>query len=559
MITLLIAWLLMTANVQAQNNITCADPNAEVSRCPDNYMPKVLVPSLGDKGHVIHAIEAAKIASEDEIFQLRELNRLKSNISGDPNRDGDYVRQLQVVQSATKAKYDLYNEAIRVAVAVYGLTPPIRDFNGDPRAAVGTNGKGWLPRYSERETYDAALGRFRPRTNEELAEERTRNGAVIGGLTWARGEISLFSQAFDNPDDLAVLIYHETSHWLDVVSKTGGFLKSDPPSVSFNSEVAAYTRSAVVAQKLGRDPTPMLALAAQFQKQADESAGRSWAWVIANKRNWLGTDRRGRLALLPPDEEDSSDGEETLQTKMTEMQRAVKENREYIESLEKERAEEAARRAESDRLERERKAREEEAAWDRVAAEAKQCGFKPIFQIGSGRFTGFGYANGGFNSVSLDYYHQTNIDMQDLRISLLLARACESIRYAGEQIAPDTPPTACNDSASALRDRISSPQYGAVLDFLFRPADGSREYCISRLLSQAHRFIDTAAFNTVVAAYAKEERERGQKERKRHRKSEEAREREERRTPHGGGSPPPSDDGNGRVWDPGCQCWTVRR
>lgn len=322
MMTFLIAGLFMVAAAQAQTSKNCADSNAEVSACPGNYLPKVN-PSATARQAVIDAIAAADKAKAAEVAAYNKLADLKFLIKGDPNQDGDYVKQLQTIQAATKIKYDLYNAAIRIASAEYNLIPPVADFTGDLRAAVLTTAKPWLPRYSEREIYDDVLRRFRPRTKSELDAEAAKSQSAIGGAggvaaarTWSRGEISIFGQAFKNPDDLAVLIYHETSHWLDVVAKTGGGRDSDLPSVLFKSEAEAYARSAKIAQQLGRDSTQMLALAARYEMQAKESSTHDWKWVIANRRNWLSIDRRGPLAIIPTEPESSSDDEATLRQKM---------------------------------------------------------------------------------------------------------------------------------------------------------------------------------------------------------------------------------------------------
>lgn len=149
MTAFLVSSLLMVASAQAQTIRDCASPHAEVSACPGNYLPKVTVPIV--KQSVINAIDRVKLAAAAEKKAYDDLADLKLRRTGDPNEDGDYVKQLQVAQNATKEKYDLANEAIRLVVAVYDLDPPVSDFTGDPRAAANMAAKPWLPRYSQRE------------------------------------------------------------------------------------------------------------------------------------------------------------------------------------------------------------------------------------------------------------------------------------------------------------------------------------------------------------------------------------------------------------------------
>lgn len=180
MMAYLVTALLIAGPAQAQTSRNCASPDAEVAACPGNYLPKVIVPTHGEKQRVINAITRRNLAVAAENAAYKTLADLKSAARGDL-QDGDYVKQLQVVQAATKLKYDLSNDAIRLATVVYGLTPPVPDFTGDSRAAVLTTVKPWLPRYSEREKYDEVLGRYRPRTEQELKAEAAKSQSVIGG------------------------------------------------------------------------------------------------------------------------------------------------------------------------------------------------------------------------------------------------------------------------------------------------------------------------------------------------------------------------------------------
>lgn len=495
MMTFLITGLIMAASAQAQTSRNCADSNAEVSACPENYLPKLIIPSTSSKQGIFIAIAAANVAKAAETAALSELARLKEAANDDP-KDGEYVKQLRVVQAATKETYDLSNEAIRLTVAAYNLTPPVPDFTGDPRASVLMTAKPWLPRYSEREKYDEDLGRYRIRDKKELAEEAAKSQAAIGGAgsvaaaqTWTNGEISMYSQAISDPDDLAILIYHETSHWVDIAAKPGGGRKSDLPIVTSQSEADAYARSAKIAQQLGRDPTPMLALAVQFEWQAKDSGDRSWEWVILNRRNWLGIDRRGPLAMVPAETEVASDGEAVLRQKMSEAQRGVRKSREYMEHLEAE-----ARKVRHEHQENARRKRQADEELDAVVA---SCGYEFTFQGGSGKFLGFsGIADREY--LFLNNEHKVELDMNDIRLGLLIARACHEVEFNTQRASPH----ACNNPAAYLTVKIWKPDFSAKFDYFF----GARNYrnaCLNNFFDRANEISDAASFDKFISQYHK--------------------------------------------------------
>lgn len=544
MSALLGSLLLITSFAHAQTN-NCADPNAEVSACPENYLPKITVPISGEKQDVINAIADANDAKAAEENALKELERLKLASKGDLT-DGNYVKQLQIVQAATKAKYNLYNEAIRTAIVVYNLTPPVSDFTGDSRAAVGTTAKPWLPRYSEREAYEN--GHFRTRTVPELNAELARNGGVAGAKTWGQGEISLFSQAFKDPDALALAIYHETSHWVDIAGKTGGFKQSDLPIVSFESERDAYSREAKVAQLVGADPSHALALAARFEAQAKEVGTHDWGWVVVKHPNWIGADRRGRLAIVPPGPEAASDDEATLSKKMTELQEQVRENKEYMKQLAEE-AQQARRDADA------RQAREEQELAEEQERQAREwaanlthvgmvCDYKVAYQDNTGKFLGF---QGDNEYLFFKEPYKTDVTINDIRIALLIARSCHELQYNSTGPSPH----ACNSAAPLIKEASTASDFPAKLDYLFGP---NRSGCVANVFNNAASITDSASFDKVIAKYKKKLKdEQADYDRRFPSHSKE--------TPlparGGGGSNQPSDDKD-YIYDPGCNCM-IRR
>lgn len=233
-------------------------------------------------------------------------------------RDADYMQKQEVHRAAVAGSYNAHNAAILEVSKAYSLFPPIRDFTGDPRAAgVNMVAKPWLPRFSRHEKRDETTGQWRVRNAAELEKERLANSRVGGGvaaaLTRGNGVMELYSQAFATPDELALTIYHETSHWIDIAGKSGGFKDSDLPEISFRSEQQAYQQAALFAAQLGVNSTFHSDRAAQFRKQADtaEREHLRWDQVSVRHPDWIGIDRKGSLALAPA-ESDLSQGDAAL-------------------------------------------------------------------------------------------------------------------------------------------------------------------------------------------------------------------------------------------------------
>lgn len=370
---LLACMILAASSLRAQPGGNC-----KVIDCPSNFMPTPSLPSSGSSNSVakawadVNSAENAELIAADELKKRREAVKiiLSENIpwykpwkviTDDEIRaamlsDSEYLRLMVKHQSAVADNYNAHNTAILEVAKAYQLFPPVRDFTGDPRAAgVNMVAKPWLPRYSRHEEHDKRTGQWRRRSVEELAEEARENAIVGGGVTAARtrgnGAMEFYDQAFASPEDLAILIYHETSHWVDIAGKSGGFQYSDPPSVSFRTEQHAYERAAAFALSIQANPNPHLKRARQFKLQADISEERklSKAQILTDPayRNWIETNWEGSLAIGPAEPELSPGDENLLQTKMAEAHRLVQEDREYRELMaEMKRQSDAARPAE---------------------------------------------------------------------------------------------------------------------------------------------------------------------------------------------------------------------
>ncbi len=288
----------------------------------------------------------AKIEKSYDGFPRWMIDRLvtEKSVQTAALADPDYLQKEEALRVAVQETYKAHNAAILEALIVYQLVPP----------AAGSNmvGKPWLPRYSRHEVREESTGQWRKRTERELAAERRANAAVGGDVAAARtrgnGVMEFYGQAFKTPDDLAINLYHETSHWVDVVGRSGGFKQSDPPEVSFRTEQRAYERAAVFAAKLGVNTQRHLQLAAQFKLQADQAQAENLRWdqVSVRHPNWIGRDRQGLLAITPAAPELSSGDEAFLQKKLAEAQARVAKDRELREKVELRK--EAARQRDED-------------------------------------------------------------------------------------------------------------------------------------------------------------------------------------------------------------------
>ena len=328
-----------------------------ISDCPQDFMPAAQIPSEAEKDRLAAALadaRAAQAAAERTRAALAEGRRLARDefLSKLPAWKKWSVTEAQVEEAiradplfsklekqcifAVLTNGDKHDEAIRMTVAIYGLVPPTFDFHGDSRAASPNMvARRWLPHFSEWETQDQWGGKWRKRTKGELSSEANSQGAAAGALTTGDGDIRIFGNAFNDPDHLAALIYHETSHWVDVAGKSGGFRFSDLPEVSFLTEKRAYEQQAAMLSRLGQDPIWFLTQAEKFRLQATISADLHLTWedVKAGYPNWIGTDRKGLLGSVPSPSEVSAGDEALLARKMAEMKASVDEQRDYQERL----------------------------------------------------------------------------------------------------------------------------------------------------------------------------------------------------------------------------------
>ncbi len=343
---LMVCVLLLASPLRAQPGRYCS-----VADCPVNFMPQPSPPSATARKKVATALASVATAEQQETVAGDDLEKRYQRIKSDllkshkllpdwlaerletPDKiqkaalaDSEYLSLMVKHQTAIAETYRSHNEAIREAMTAYQLSPPVTDFTGDSRAAeFNMVAKPWLPHYSRHEKRDDDTGQWRKRDSGELAKEQSDNAIVGGGVMAARtrgnGVMEFYGQAFTSPEDLAVNIFHETSHWVDIAGKSGGFnYRSDLPQVSFRTEQHAYERAAAFALQIGANAQKHLDLAKQFELQAKESEEKHLTWPqVLLKRGWIGRDR-GMMAMAPAESEISPGDEELLRQKMDEAQ-----------------------------------------------------------------------------------------------------------------------------------------------------------------------------------------------------------------------------------------------
>lgn len=190
-------------------------------------------------------------------------------------------------------KAELAAKVVQDTSDLYNLKPPVTDFSKDQSLdSRWRSAQPWKAVYSEFEIQDAVTGEFRKRNSADRKKEKDEKEArarqnglpVTQGVsmarTWSDGRIGLFREAFSDPENLALMIYHETSHWVDVMSRGGS--ASAEPEQHYRSEQAGYARQAELADKMGRtkDADGARAISAQYQKQADAIKGKGLTWEM---------------------------------------------------------------------------------------------------------------------------------------------------------------------------------------------------------------------------------------------------------------------------------------
>lgn len=502
-------------------------------------------------------VEKYEKVIRDDIEYIEKV--LSGNISIDDTRLPPTIENLlsngRLLADTRKEKYALRNKAITLTRDIYGLTPGVVVAPAhDPDMPGSVEIRPWNPIYSENQELDES-GHGRLLSEKEKLELARKAGLPPGskidhdaGTSRDDARIVMFPHAFERPEMLAAMIMHETVHWLDRAARGTISLPFD----SFTSEEKAYTLVANEATAFGLTPddvASMKNMAVIYAKQAKLSPGLTWGQVETHHKDWLfssspSTDDDNPSPGRPEPTKEQADI--SFLDSWRQATGAVIESKARVEEqarLDKERLE--REREEQEREYRERKQRDFQEEMDGNAA---SCGYTIRYDADKA-ILGFGHFRLGRDRVPFD--------LGDLKVVFLITRACNEIQSHPHQPAPP----ACNRAADyLLRERILRGGFMPKIEYLAATWlwDGAwvkGDRCIQLILNNADRITDTKSFNVLMASFQKSESKRLKEEARRADKRSRREEKEER----GGGSRPPVGNDPERIWDPGCQCWTVRR
>lgn len=358
-----------------------AAASASIVESPEDFYPKPLplskVPEM-KRFDIRLARDNADAAEKREKAALAKL--------ADAAELDTALRYAEEARKERALKYKLYNDALRMTVDAFGLRPPVADFSQAAGLLPAARSiEPWRPRYSEQEKYDEERRAWRQRRPSEKAGSKAPSA-----LTWDTGRISMFSDGFQGePRDIAIVIYHETIHWVMRVADAA--LKRSP-EIEFALESKTHELTADYAASLARPDAEANSRrwAADYARRSQAARGKTWDQLLISHPDWVRDFRDSRpFGLGVPDEYEllaaldrsasrldlefydtlSADtGEDTL--------RAYEDNRaasvKRLEEQALERAQEAERRRRLERYEANEKASVYLAAMARLACRDPQ-------------------------------------------------------------------------------------------------------------------------------------------------------------------------------------------
>lgn len=275
----------------------CQPPFGSVTDCPDKYMPHPIQtpPSTTDKAAIQTLINAGTASLLTERAKRVVWATAKVAVEGLGDMTSAeagaaiaaYEKAAGELRDAKLATQKAYDKAIIETVRIYRLTPPVSDFSQDQHIREQLRSRrSWAPRFSQEEILDKKTGAMRQRTPQERKALDTElyNQAQALGMTnrpqpaaanteHATGQIRVFQDSFQNPDILAALIYHETTHWVDFMAN-GGKVRS--PGEKYRLEARAYARQAQLYASLGLvvEARNATGIATQYLKQEAEAKSK---------------------------------------------------------------------------------------------------------------------------------------------------------------------------------------------------------------------------------------------------------------------------------------------
>jgi hypothetical protein len=336
------AFLLSFAGLAAgQTLAVCQPPHDTIidHGCRPKFLPKPKPASIQDKRDITAllqialAIEQQAEAAEDAALAAENAARhpIPSDMRRNEERVEAYLAAYRRARVLTGKKYAVYNRIIQRTYEAYDLEPPVKDFSNDPSLPQHVRGIGpWRPRYSEKEKFDEGKNRWRRLNARECQIARAQNRKALGGaldpgpiagITRPDGTIALFGRAFMretssidpgtgvvqtrivpvDADEIAMIIYHETAHWIQRVAWAG---QTADPRTHFAMEEDAYTLESEFASSLRLPTSGLLMVAKQFETQKLQTPiAASNDWVRRQYPNWLGIDGLGNPRLSPSSDE----------------------------------------------------------------------------------------------------------------------------------------------------------------------------------------------------------------------------------------------------------------
>lgn len=313
-------------------------------------------------------------------------------------------------------------------------------------------------------------------------------------LTLKDGRVLIFKELFKialrtkNPGILGSALYHEVNHfnrlsWKDKSGKNRSWASPE------ESERDAYADEASKGHIFGLSDEHIIELEEQsLKKDADVKSGKISSWVEdpVEQEKW-------RKYY----ESDGVAGQINLEDEYAALRAAVEEplrRQREEQRLAREKRERQARQVEDERLARERA---ELAAIQERDLAAAACGYRPAYQGNTGIFLGFKDDN---DYLFFNLPLRVPINMNDLRVAFLVARACEDVRSRAA-------PRACNDAARILSRHAAQSDFAAKLDYML--GSKRRDDCINHVFDQAGGITDSASFEKVISKYHKQkEKER---------------------------------------------------
>jgi len=321
-VSTVLALLISLASVAGASSDVCKQ--TDIVGCPDAFMPKPRAYS-GSTDGIMSEIRIAQQAKKDEELKRgaweaagNEVERIiRDKKSSTETKAADlaakaalYKDAAATLKQARKATADAYNSVISRVIMTYHLTPPVTDFSNDPSLPInlrsGPAMSMWSPHFSEDEIRDNTTGKMRLRTGEEIQQEiatqlqRQRanglpeNAAPHGAVTDLKhGNIMIFASTFEGQDaplQLAALIAHETTHWVDAIQVAG---KVRTPYQQFELESRGYAAQARFLDLQGRanEAAAIRETSEQYEKQAQTAARKNLTFaairVDPTYQNWL--------------------------------------------------------------------------------------------------------------------------------------------------------------------------------------------------------------------------------------------------------------------------------